>query len=533
MRSNFFSWAAVALSTVALTAAVSCNKPDEGEEPGAAPTVTITMSEVGSTTASFTLASTNADRQAYMLVADGEAVPTAETIFAEGTTVDVASTEPVVLEGLTPETQYTVAAAAASEDVFSAVDSKSFKTVKEGEEPVTGGPSVTLDQLRGTKTGVSFTFTQTNAEKIAYIAVKEAEYAPMTAEDVFANGTEVTDLSVSEIRVEGCESEQMYYLVVAAANSDEYSDAVSETFETLKDDVIDRDLVDVVYTDVDMTASSAGNGLMEVTAVFTNEGTDTLSVNFFCNFDENNMVAAGEYSVSDTEDAGNVVPGAVWFDEHILSGNEGTVAKAGEKEASGVVYGSMTVAAGNIAFDFTFDTDFVLTGSFAGDLKNTTSVTGSTMTEDILDVTFEGIDLFRASTYYKGSASGFDGSYVIFQLKNSSSSAKVNDFQAFVYCEPNAVPTGTFEVNTAGAEEYNTWIPGKVNSVGNNIDDYNGGTGLIYYNENGEKVYCPASSGTVTFTENGDGTYTLSFDLYDDLGHNFTGSYTSDSFHEF
>ena len=38
----------------------------------------------------------------------------------------------------------------------------------------------------------------------------------------------------------------------------------------------------------------------------------------------------------------------------------------------------------------------------------------------------------------------------------------------------------------------------------------------------------PAADGTITITDKGNGVYTLSFDLYDDIGYNFKGTYTGE-----
>ena len=94
---------------------------------------------------------------------------------------------------------------------------------------------------------------------------------------------------------------------------------------------------------------------------------------------------------------------------------------------------------------------------------------------------------------------------------------KGDEFRATFFIDDNngILPDGTY---TVGKElESGTFVP------------YADGTYLIIKDlgaSSSERINAPAASGTVTVSTEENGDRTVSFDLRDDLGHRFTGSYT-------
>lgn len=92
-----------------------------------------------------------------------------------------------------------------------------------------------------------------------------------------------------------------------------------------------------------------------------------------------------------------------------------------------------------------------------------------------------------------------------------------------VMVEPNGltIPTGIFQ---ATSDIY------KVNGMLQGIIDEDGYQAYTWYirlaNGNISAASAPIAGGSVTITDNGDGTHTATFDLKDDALNNITGSYT-------
>lgn len=108
------------LLSILMLSMVSCNRPEpQVEDPK--PEITITEGAVTENQIEFFLSATDADEVAYYFMNTTDEVPllTAESLF-KGENVFAASTEPVsfVMEGLTPETEYTVYAAASKEGKY-------------------------------------------------------------------------------------------------------------------------------------------------------------------------------------------------------------------------------------------------------------------------------------------------------------------------------------------------------------------------------------------------------------------------------
>ena len=138
------------------------------------------------------------------------------------------------------------------------------------------------------------------------------------------------------------------------------------------------------------------------------------------------------------------------------------------------------------------------------------------MTGDILDVAFNTTDFgtsFSLSTWPNDPEMRIS----IAEKGDNAGFKKGDEFRATFFIDDNNgnLPDGTY---TVGKElESGTFVP------------YADGTYLIIKDPGAsstEYINAPAARGTVTVSSGENGDRTVSFDLYDDVGHRFTGSYT-------
>ena len=116
---------------------VAC-EPDTPAVEVKEPTVTVVAGEVTTTTISFTITSTDADKVAYLVV-EGTEAPTASEVLANGTEVEANKSVVVTATELKADTEYTIVAAAQnSQAVVKGTASK--KTAVEGGDEPTPGP---------------------------------------------------------------------------------------------------------------------------------------------------------------------------------------------------------------------------------------------------------------------------------------------------------------------------------------------------------------------------------------------------------
>ena len=90
----------------------SCDK--KGDEVVTPPTVGVSKGKVGETTLSFTVTAVDAEKLAYVVFESSETAPEAEAILTDGVALALEQTEPIVVSGLTPETEYCIIAAASN-----------------------------------------------------------------------------------------------------------------------------------------------------------------------------------------------------------------------------------------------------------------------------------------------------------------------------------------------------------------------------------------------------------------------------------
>lgn len=482
--------------------------PDTPDTP-VEPTVSISLvGEAKTTSIDFSLTPANAESVAWQIVEAGETVPTAEEILASGHSAGT-ETATYTADGLTPETSYVLAAAAANGDLYSSVATLEVTTLAEGGGEVIA-PTVAIESVRPKRDGLTFTYTQEDAEAIAYVVVGRSEAIPH-AEEILQNGTQV-DLSQDEVTVEGQIPNTEYTLAVAAQNGTAYSEVQHKFFTTLYDYQIDED-TELTFTSVRIDGISEGsNGVSRFVTTFTTDKGAELTTLFYANLVDESP-EAGTYNVvsTGTTDAFSIIEGE-------LSGGSGynTFVKVDDSNLGAVVGGSMEIAADNITFDFVINEYYTLSGSYVGNITVPSSTTGSNMTKDILDVAFNTTEFgtsFSLSTW----ANDPEMRINIAEKGDNAGFKKGDEFRATFFIDNNngVLPDGTYNVGDKLAS--GTFI------------DYAQGTYLIIKDpgaSSSERINAPAARGTVTVSTEENGDRTVSFDLYDDVGHRFTGSYT-------
>ena len=488
----------------------SCEeKEPETPDTPVEPTVSISLvGEAKTTSVDFTLTPANAESVAWQIVEAGETVPTAEEILASGHSAGT-DTATYTADGLTPETSYVLAAAAANGDLYSSVATHEVTTLAEGGGEVIA-PTVAIESVRPKRDGFTFTYTQEDAEAIAYVVVGRSQAIPH-AEEILQTGIQV-DLSQDEVTVEGQIPNTEYTLAVAAQNGTAYSEVQHEFFTTLYDYQIDED-IKLTFTSVRIDGITEGsNGVSRFVTTFTTDGGAELTTLFYANL-VGKSPEAGTYNVvsTGTTDAFSVIEG-----ELNVGRGSNTFVKVDDSNLGAVVGGSMQIAADNITFDFVINEYYTLSGSYAGDITAPSSTIGSNMTGDILDVAFNTTEFgttFTLSTW----ANDPEMRINIAEKGDNAGFKKGDEFRATFFIDNNngVLPDGTYNVGDKLAS--GTFI------------DYAQGTYLIKKKpgaSSSEHINAPAARGTVTVSTEANGDRTVSFDLEDDLGHRFTGSYT-------
>lgn len=505
----------MALSAMML-AAVSCNKPEPEPEPGpdsSDPTVAITGVTPSVDAITFTLNPKNAETVAWLAVEAGTELPDGPAIIADGHEADTSVAE-YTADGLKPATEYVILAVACKGDIYSKVASAEATTL-EGEVPAV--PEVTVEITKATRSAVTFAYTQAGAERMAYVISDAAD--GLTAEQILAEGTEL-DINGSEAVAEGLSANTDYTVAVAAVSGDVYSEVAMADVTTMKGFMMDYDATDIVFATVSASVISgtSADSKHKLSAVFDNGSGTTFTTELWCALGADGILPDGTYTVGSGEEVLTMVPGKIWSAIE-FQGSVLTVA-GDPNEYGAAVSGTMTVSGDRIVFDMVINDDYAFTGSFAGEVKVAfESQIGSDLTEDY----HAEFDLSGSSDYFTAYSWIEDG-FVRFIINDYEG----DNFQAEILWNTPVVPTGTFTAATGAAGETGTFKIGRASLTG--IIE---GTGLCIRDEGfqyGQQGYhgAPAYSGEITVTDNNDGTWTLSFDLYDDIGHNFTGSYTGE-----
>lgn len=251
-----------------------------------------------------------------------------------------------------------------------------------------------------------------------------------------------------------------------------------------------------------------------------------LTIEAYMPFNENGDIATGTYTVSDSMESMTLYPGEDFLG---LGWYMGTYVEYLPDENTadiGLISSGTMQVDGNAATGYTITCDFVTSEgvsvkcSWSG-MMSVANMPGpvSTLTEDY-EADFSGA--VGEAVYYGDYYETGGGNWTV-QLSRPGQVgdglsidlvAEGLDFEA-------GIPTGTY---TAAAGSYPN--PGEY------VQGYMSGTSLyptmyLHFTADGYcDGYAPATSGNIDITNNGDGTYDISVECTDDLGHVWSGSWS-------
>ena len=462
-------------------------------------------------TVTFTLTPSDAEAVAYMILDEGAEQLSAEDILAGGTTAET-SESTYTVENLTAATSYTIVAAARNGEVYSTVASASFTTI----EPEVIVPTLTLESVAATRTTVSFVYSCENATKVAYQLLESDAGIPQ-ADRLLEEGVQV-DMSSNEVVIEGCEVYHSYMLVAASMNDEGYySEVAYANIRTLQEDRLDEDIAtSIEAAEVEIVGEQGDYN--KLLATFEDAEGREVYISFYANI-SGTSIENGTYSVTGNTNVGSIESGDIdpemdWFYGSYIHYRDDMY----DHYYAAISGGSMTIEENRVTFDLVFNNYFSYTATFEGALEVIrTSQIGSTLTQDYTGLTFDSSNLdWSWHGYYNR------GDYAQLNIVQADGNA------LYIYFNQGGdeIPTGIFTEGTEGM----TFRPGKASA---GYIDSSVGTGLeirpegFKFGGNGYTL-APADHGTITIKDNGDGTYTVEFDLYDDLDFNFSGSYVGE-----
>lgn len=184
MKKILFSLLGRALLLVSLTALASCND-DKTEPSGGIPSVAIGEITPQSDRLTFALTLRDAEKAFYLCLPATESAPSAETLAAQG--IPVSQSQTVTVDGLLPETAYTISAVAMQGDRLGSVATASATTAPSDAEP-----AVKLTPGEATTTSLSFSLEMQDCARAAYLLIANPKQGQTPdAEEILRSGTTV------------------------------------------------------------------------------------------------------------------------------------------------------------------------------------------------------------------------------------------------------------------------------------------------------------------------------------------------------
>ena len=184
MKKILFSLLGRALLLVSLTALASCND-DKTEPSGGTPSVAIGEITPQSDRLTFALTLRDAEKAFYLCLPATESAPSAETLAAQG--IPVSQSQTVTVDGLLPETAYTISAVAMQGDRLGSVATASATTA-----PSNAAPAVKLTPGEATTTSLSFSLEMQDCARAAYLLIANPKQGQTPdAEEILRSGTTV------------------------------------------------------------------------------------------------------------------------------------------------------------------------------------------------------------------------------------------------------------------------------------------------------------------------------------------------------
>lgn len=184
MKKILFSLLGRALLLVSLTALASCND-DKTEPSGGTPSVAIGEITPQSDRLTFALTLRDAEMAFYLCLPATESAPSAETLAAQG--IPVSQSQTVTVDGLLPETAYTISAVAMQGARLGSVATASATTAPSDAEP-----AVKLTPGEATTTSLSFSLEMQDCARAAYLLIANPKQGQTPdAEEILRSGTTV------------------------------------------------------------------------------------------------------------------------------------------------------------------------------------------------------------------------------------------------------------------------------------------------------------------------------------------------------
>lgn len=184
MKKILFSLLGRALLLMSLTALASCND-DKTEPSGGTPSVAIGEITPQSNRLTFALTLRDAEKAFYLCLPATESAPSAETLAAQG--IPVSQSQTVTVDGLLPETAYTISAVAMQGDRLGSVATASATTAPSDAEP-----AVKLTPGEATTTSLSFSLEMQDCARAAYLLIANPKQGQTPdAEEILRSGTTV------------------------------------------------------------------------------------------------------------------------------------------------------------------------------------------------------------------------------------------------------------------------------------------------------------------------------------------------------
>lgn len=184
MKKILFSLLGRALLLVSLTALASCND-DKTEPSGGTPSAAIGEITPQSNRLTFALTLRDAEKAFYLCLPATESAPSAETLAAQG--IPVSQSQTVTVDGLLPETAYTISAVAMQGDRLGSVATASATTAPSDAEP-----AVKLTPGEATTTSLSFSLEMQDCARAAYLLIANPKQGQTPdAEEILRSGTTV------------------------------------------------------------------------------------------------------------------------------------------------------------------------------------------------------------------------------------------------------------------------------------------------------------------------------------------------------
>lgn len=297
--------------------------------------------------------------------------------------------------------------------------------------------------------------------------------------------------------------------------------------------------LEIIYKDIDFDATDASavfyrqidNDMWTTVQIYNTENCITLDL--CMPFDEKGNFATGKYTISDAGTAFTCYPGVIseLYGEYSIGGTYITAKdKNGSSAVACLTGGDMTVEQNgdtySIVCNFVSADNNTMTCRYTGSLK-VINIPGnnSTLTSDYV------LDLTNA----KGTASFIGDTFETYCdnwiIRLASEDNTGDAFTAHVACRNNGyepgIASGEYNVSAGGAGAY-LWpleyLQGYISSDGYHGTWYTGG----FTDDGNNTEQAPAISGPINITNNGDGTYSISFSLTDDKGYTWSGEWSGE-----